>query len=124
MTIGEVLERADALRPNAYTKAEKIAWLNAVEARLYAETVLLHEGGADYERGPYTVDTPQDTQLLFKTPHDELYLYYLFMQMDLHNQELVKYNNDSQLFNSLYRDAVAAYTREVRPLQRVTHFRM
>lgn len=124
MTIKECLEKADALRPNAYTKAEKLAWLTALEVRLYTETVLRHEGAEEFSLGPYTEETSEDTPLLFKPPHDEMYLYYLMMMMDLYNNELVKYPNSSALFNTAYQDAVAAYTRQVRPLRPVTHFRM
>lgn len=124
MTIMECLERVDTLRPNAYTKAEKLAWINALEVRLYTEVVLQHEGWEGIALAPYTEDTPDDTLLMFKPPHDEMYLYYLMMMMDLYNNELVKYQNSSALFNAAYQDAVAAYTRQVRPLAPVTHFRM
>lgn len=124
MTIMECLERVDTLRPNAYTKAEKLAWINALEVRLYTEVVLQHEGWDGIALAPYTEDTPDDTLLMFKPPHDEMYLYYLLSMIALFNGELLKYQNDHQLFNEAYKQAAAAYTRQVMPRQRVTHFRM
>ena len=52
MTIREVLARVDTIRPNAYTDGEKIAMLNTIEGRIYAD-ILEQAEGFDKEFLPF-----------------------------------------------------------------------
>jgi hypothetical protein len=62
--------------------------------------------------------------MIAPNPYDRLYLYYLMMQVDLHNQELDKYNNSVRLFNEAFSNFAAFWNRAYMPAQNVTHFYM
>lgn len=130
MTIGKVIERLAKLKPHAYTHGEVIEWLSAVEGRIYAEIIRTHEnpgeitftGYEDYTQDGYTGETSADTELIAPHPYDELYLYYLMAQADLHNLEYDKYNSTAEQFNAAYKAFSDFWNREFMPVQRVTHF--
>lgn len=66
MKITEVIERADALQPNAYTREEKLDWCYELTAMLYAEikkvydTIIITDGeGQEFADGILTEDIEQ-----------------------------------------------------------------
>ena len=124
MTISQLLNQIDALKPNHFTAPEKVAWIRELDSRFYAEVVLNHEGGDLVVYEPYQEDASGDTELLIKEPYDGCYLHYLAMQIDLYNMEIHKYNNSKEIFDQLYAQAAAAYTRENMPLRRVSHLKL
>jgi hypothetical protein len=137
MTIGQAVERADALKPNHYTDADKRAWLSALDGRIFEELVKTHDtdngegsagdgpsagGGPSAGDGPsaggfapYGADAPEDTVLLAPPPYDEVYTAWLLARVDLYNAELERYNNSAMLFNVLYADLAAWYNRTHTP---------
>lgn len=72
----------------------------------------------------YTDDTAQDTELLAPYPYDEIYVHYINRQIDLQNQELDKYNNDTSLFNNAYDTLGDFWTRTHMPKQRSRELRI
>ena len=99
MTAGEVIAAADALRPNPYPAAQKLEWLRTLDGKLLRE----NPGRFDPEPelpAAYAAESP----LLAPFPYDwELYTSWLFAQIDLHNSEIVKYNQSMALFASAWR---------------------
>lgn len=124
MTISQLLAQIDAMKPNHFTVPEKVAWMRELDSRFYAEAVLNHEGSDLVVYEPYNEDTPEDTELLLKPPHDECYIHFLSLKIDLYNMEIAKYNSSLSLFTHLYDRALAAYTREHMPKRRVSHFKL
>ena len=53
MTIAELLDKVDRMKPNAFTKADKIGWINELEAKIQTEVYLMHPDDVNY----YGVDT-------------------------------------------------------------------
>lgn len=124
MTIKQAQDKLTALKPHAYSAAETVAWLNAVEGRIFAEIIQTHANDDEIAFAGYTTSTTDSTALIAPEPYDELYLYYLMTQVDLHNAEYDKYNNSAALFNAAWDAFARFWNREFMPVQRVTHFQV
>lgn len=62
--------------------------------------------------------------LLVQFPYDKVYQHYLAMQIDVANQEIDKYNNDSQLYQLALQEWSDWYTRTHFPKQRNCEFHL
>lgn len=111
MTIQEALTRADALRPNKISRSEKLRWLSDLDGKIRHEIIDTHEGGPEEPFAGYTEQTSVQTELLAAAPYDDLYIKYLFAQIDLTNRELANYNNSVQVFDAAYTDYRNWYNR-------------
>lgn len=131
MTIEEAIKRIDTLKPNRYKDKEKVMWLSELDGQIYNEILMAHEGDlrpfepyvyTEYEEG----ETPawKLVELLVPFPYSELYQYWLAVQIDLANNEINKYAQDRELFNSAYATFSDYYTRTHMPLQRVREFHL
>lgn len=123
-TIASVIAQVDALKPNQYTALQKIAWLSECDSMVFSEVISKHlpDENAPGSFTPYGLDTDPSTELIISPPHDVIYRHYLAAQIDLANQELIRYNNSSALFNNAYQAYRAWYTRGHMPVSGVTHF--
>lgn len=116
MTIQEAIARVDALKPNAYTPAEKIVWLNNIDMTIKAEVLDTHEGWEAYaDFSGYTTDTDQDTDLLVGSPYDKLYEHWLEAQIDYTDGETDRYQNSMAMFMTAYSDYARWYNRNHAP---------
>ena len=123
-TISSVIAQVDAIKPNQYTALQKIQWLSECDSMVFSEVIAKHAPDNDAPSAfiPYEESTDPDTTLLARPPHDVIYRHYLTAQIDLANQELLRYNNSSAMFNTAYQAFRAWYTRCHMPLGSVTHF--
>lgn len=115
MTIREVIDQADVLRPNTISETEKHVWLAQLDGTVRSQIHDRHEGNAD---DPETgADRAQDdsTPLLVEMPYAGVYVYWLMAQIDLALGELTRYNNDMMLYNLALTDYAAAYKRSHLP---------
>lgn len=116
MTIIEAINKTDALKSNAYTQDEKVAWLNNLEWRIKQEIIDTHAGGEDVIFTGYDSDSSMTTELIAKAPHDEVYLHWLQAQIDYHNGEIDKYNGAITMFNTAYEAYDKYYNRTHMPI--------
>lgn len=114
MTIDECLCRVDGLKPNPFTRAEKLGWLNALEGMIKAQILDTHMG-PEVSFTPYDPDTPGDTVLLVGKPWEDMYLHWLESRMDYYSGDIARYNNAVQMFQSNYDGFSAQYNREHLP---------
>lgn len=124
MTIAQIKDKLTSLKPHGYSVAEVVDWLSKVEGRVFAEVIQTHANDDEITFAGYTTATADTTELIAPTPYDELYLYYLMMQVDLHNLEYDKYNNTMMLYAQAWNAFAAFWNREFMPVQRVTHFQL
>ena len=124
MTIQEAIARVDAVKPNRYKQAQKIAWLGNLEGQIYNELVLTHENPAHIQRVEFHENMDMEHALIAPHPYDEVYLLYLQSQIDLNNMEIAKYNNSKTLYNNAYQTLVDFWNRTHMPLGPVTHFKL
>ena len=129
MTIDEAIERCDRTKPNAYSRADKIRWLSELDGRVLRDLIQTHEPPTDgimedKTKKPenwfigYDENTPGGTSLLAPSPYEDIYVKYLFMQIDFNNAEFTRYNNSAAMFQAVYSDFADAWTRAHIPLQK------
>ena len=87
MTVKEVIETVDALRPNEIAAEDKRKWLYELESRIYEDLYVTHEhegiGFTDTEK----ITSDGTTELFIKAPHDEIYILYLCSLIDFYHAE-------------------------------------
>ena len=134
MTAGEILQRVDDLRPNAYSQEQKLRWLQRLDGQILLELLETHEGtdccstgGATGASAPVpsgAIRIPAalplrydlQTELLAPFPWGEgVYIAGLFCQIDLHNGEIQKYNQSLSLLASAWRSLADWINRGTRP---------
>ena len=81
-----------------------------------------HEGADSIIFSGYTADTPLETVLLVPAPYDEMYLKWLEVQIHYHNGEYDKYNNAIMMYNTVFENYAAYYSRTHKPVQRGRRF--
>lgn len=123
MTIDQALHTVDELKPNQIERARKIDWISRLDKQIYRDVMLTHvrhsaEEVPDTFEG-YKQDTEPDTVLLIKEPYDEIYQYYLFMQIDLANLEYDQYNNNAALFGSALGEFKRFWHRTHAPIESI-----
>lgn len=118
MTVIEAINKIDAMKPNNYTKADKTAWLSALDGVIKKEITDTHEGAEKVNFGGYTEDTPPDTELTVPAPYDEIYLRWLEAQIDYSNGEYGKYANSRLMYNAAYSAFERWYNRNNVPLKK------
>ena len=114
MTINEAIDGLDALKPNKYTQEQKIEWLQRLDGLIKEQVIDTHEGGEEVVVPKYS-DTTLDTELLIKSPHDEIYITYLAMKIDFANGEYKKYNNSAYMYNEALNEYKKWYNRTHMP---------
>ncbi len=115
VTLGEVLEGADALLPNSFSREEKVRWLSSFDGRIYREIFRVHEGAPPSFTG-YEAFGLSRTMLVPEPFGMELYLAYLENIMDHYNGDTARYNNSLDRVSVLVREFSRWYHRTHRPL--------
>lgn len=125
MTINDAITRIDALKPNSYTSAEKVAWLSELDHMVRNLIIDVHEDAPEEPFTGYVLagDTPaQDatlaTDLIVDEPFDEIYLSWLESKIDYYNRETISYNNTITRFNDTFSAYSNWYNRNHMPLGR------
>lgn len=111
MTIREIIDYADALKPNAFTDAHKVQWLNELEGKAQALVLHVPEG----ELVQYTLPVDEATVPLIPFPHDKVYGLWLCAMVDYANGEYDKYANTAAMANDAYDTWAKARMRDVGP---------
>ena len=115
MRVVEVLREVDQTRPNAYTDAEKIAWLNSIEGRVYTD-ILQKAEGFEGEFIPFK-EGEEGRELAVPVPFTDLYVYYLASKIDFFNGDTARYNDSIVLYNEAWDDYAAYYRENNKPRQ-------
>lgn len=113
MHLKELLERVDAVKPNAFSPAQKINWLNEVEGLVQTEILLLDP--LEFIIYPTAPEEDYDPELLAKFPYDKIYWAYLCAMVDFCNGEYNRYNNTISLFNAWFGEYSKWYADRYRP---------
>jgi hypothetical protein len=98
MTLKQVIEHVDAVKPNAFTNDQKTRWINEIEGQVQTEVFLFSADNITQ----YTWAGNQDTELFVKAPYWCIYDYYLQAQIDFHNGEYDKAQNTMAMFEEKY----------------------
>ena len=99
MTIREVIEKVNDIRPNAVSDVYKLNAINKLEAMVQTEILRI----PFMEQASYSL-SDMDVKLIIPTPYDTLYEKYLTAEVDLEQSEYEAYQNDFVLFNKEYQE--------------------
>jgi hypothetical protein len=125
MTIQEVLDQLDEMKPNMMSRRLKVKYLTEIEQLIYDEIVQKHVQAEEPAGKPvYTEDSDPGTVLIIPDPYSSVYLYWLMTKVDIQNQEDARYNIDRQHFENAYDTMSDWYTREHMPKQMTREFRL
>ncbi len=111
MTLNEILEFVDGIKPNPYDEAQKTRWITDCEGMVQTQVLLL----APVEIVGYRWPEDENTELLVKPPHDKLYISYLCAMIDFANGEYRKYQNSMQMFNAEFSEFMRWFAAAYRP---------
>lgn len=105
-TIAEVIGRVDAIKPNVFSIAQKVEWLNKVETMIQTEIL-------DVPVDELVVYSPADTKkaLIVELPYRDVYDYYLMAMIDFMGNDIASYQNSMTMFNTVF-DSVAKALRK------------
>lgn len=119
MTIREILDEVDELKPNQITSQMKTKWLSDLDARIFSDVIQTHEKdeGTREAFTPYNQNGNGEEELLIPDEYGEIYRWYLEMQIDLAARELARYENSMTLFNVRLAEYKRKYNRDHMPLQ-------
>lgn len=70
MTVKEVIETVDALRPNEIAAEDKRKWLYELESRIYEDLYVTHEHEGIEFTDTEKITSDGTTELFIKAPHD------------------------------------------------------
>ncbi len=111
MKIRELFDYVNSVKPNAFTEADMLVWLNEIEARVQLEVLLRWPG----EVVQYRLPEDGETDLLLEPPHAAVYRYWLQAMIDFENGEYGKYQNTMEMFNAAWGGFVAWFAETYRP---------
>jgi hypothetical protein len=114
MTLEALMDWMDALRPCAYTNAQKTAWVNDLEAGLWTE-IFLQEPG---QWRPRRAERDGAQPLLLPESWRRVYTAYLGAMIDFANGEYTQYENSMSLYNGYLCELGAWYADTFAPAQR------
>ena len=101
MTVRDLLNKIYKEKPNSFTEADLIAYINEIEAevaeQLHVEDVPVYT---------YEHDDELDRVLLAPAPYDRLYVSYVKMQIDYATEEYDAFANNQAQHNQDFQDFV------------------
>ena len=110
MTGQEAIRWADTLTPNAYTTAQKLAWLSDLDGKLYREFLSRYDGTGDAAPEPYADGS--ETLLIPHPYARDVYGNWLLAKIAEANQEVSLYNLHSTMFNAGYREFCDLFNKD------------
>ena len=123
MTIGQIKSQVQSMYRNDYSDAIITSWIDRLDRTIFNEVVKTHYGAAEDFDG-YNVDTDADTVLLAPAPYDDIYMYYIMMNIDIMNSEAERAQNDAMLFKEAYQSFVDHYNRTYMPTLKIKEFKL
>lgn len=98
MKVRDVLDQVNEVKPNVYSDARLMDFLNEVEAMVWGE--VLNNDPADYM--PLVLPEDYETELTAPQPYSKFYGAYIQAMIDFQNEESVSYQNNMEMFNSTF----------------------
>lgn len=93
MTVQEVLDLIEEVKPNAYEINAKIAWLNECESNLAMRT-----SGSQIRKIRYPDDAGRE--LMAPLAFEKIYVEYLSAKIDYQDQQYQAYQNSMAVYNA------------------------
>lgn len=116
MTVIEIIQKIDEIKPNTLSQEEKMRFLTTVDQTVKKQIIDNHVGGESVGFAPYTDGTSLDRELLVPSPFDDIYLYWVAAQIDYWNDEIEGYNNNMGMYTNAYNEFANDYRRTHMPI--------
>lgn len=117
MMLQKAIDYVDEVKPNAFSTAVKVRWINQIEGRLALEIFLMStEEAAELEYGTSAEELAK--KLLVDNPYDDVYTWWLQAQIDLANGEYDRAQNTMAMFNSAWSTFLRWFAQRYDPVQR------
>lgn len=107
MTAEYIIERVRSVKPNVYSDTQLLDWIGEVEADIYAILTAHSDSGGEYGGLESITD-----ELLLDKVYQNIYIFYLYAQIDYANAEINLYNNDVSVYSQLFEDFAKKHRRE------------
>lgn len=115
MTMNQVIEELDKLKPNVYDEDTKYKWMARLDGMISTQ---VH----GEELPEYTLPDDADMPLLVPAPFDDIYVLYCASMIDFHNREYSNYNNTALMFTERL-DAYKAWYIQNHTQSKARYFR-
>lgn len=109
LSIGQLVEVADLLRPNALPQEIKVRWIGELDALIAADVMGLDV--LELEQFCYDPEADLAREPLVRFPHNGMYHYWLCAKIDAENGEYIRYQNSMQLYNAVFGNFRAWFSR-------------
>jgi len=109
MTVRQILNTIDNLRPNNTDEETKLGWIEILEKKIAEHMTRYGEREVSV-----SALTPQQDVLL-QSEYLYMYAYYAVAMIDLMNQDISMYNNSSTYFNDAFENWQKKWRRENMP---------
>ena len=107
MTIKQLFDYVDEVRPNSYGTGTKLIWINEIEGAVQTEVMGLCPADAKQ----YDGNTDLDTALLVDAPYAKLYAWYVIAMIDLVTMGDAAYENSQRVFQKFWNEYARWYLR-------------
>ena len=98
MKVRNVLDQVNEVKPNVFSDARLMDFLNEIEATIWVE--ILDNDPDNYKRLALPADYDED--LIAVPPYDKLYGSYIQAMIDFQYEESISYQNNMAMFNSVF----------------------
>lgn len=113
MTVKNVIDRADALRPNGCTDAQKLEWVKTLETIIFDELISTHL--MPQSDRPDENFNAQSVLAAPETYGSDVYIKWLICCVDFFNGESERFNQSVGLMNSAWRQLCDYINRTYMP---------
>ena len=120
MTIGEIIERIDEVRPNSQDRATKVRWISNLDWNVMIELIETHEQDEEVTYTGYSDSVEDSQELLVPEPYSTMYQYWLEAQIDYTNGEIDRYNVSMVKFNEAWDHYATYYNRHHMPITKAS----
>lgn len=113
--ISEIIARVDAYKPNDFSEAMKLKWLNDLDGKIGLDVFLMDITEIRARQLAYPEGMEQEPLVTF--PHEDIYDLYLAAKIDYENGEYNRYQNTMAAYNEAYGNFVRWLARTYQPAQ-------
>ena len=99
MTIRQIIDRVDRIKPNAFGVLDKLRWISELDGHLALDVCMM------------------DHQPLAQFPHDGMYEHWLAAKIDYANGEYDKYQNAMATYNTYFENFQCWFLNTYDPVQ-------
>lgn len=113
--ISEIIARVDAYKPNDFSEAVKLKWLNDLDGKIGLDVFLMDITEIRARQLAYPEGLEMEPLVTF--PHEDIYDLYLAAKIDYENGEYNRYQNTMAAYNEAYGNFVRWLARTYQPAQ-------